>query len=571
MSSSTEKPQNAQDEKPHRACFCTSQIPFVKSLVDTFSFCSKDGPVVRPGTAKTEEQRKLIKKVVETASCFQHIAKDKIELVVDAFCGPVEVSAGTVVIRQGDSARRGEPCLYLIESGSFDVFVVKSAADKEMAPSGKLSYTFDQPGQIFGHLGLLFDVPRTASVIASRDGIVWHLDRDSFQNAIDCNETAEIVARHSLRVTKAGLHPQSISTSFAFFDVNLTNPARRKDNLPKYWTLCKDPGMPLMCTLSCFGAWNVDKKTNGSAKIIPALHSSSKENVRIFFFDDNIEWAGTATSPGIVNLRNVENSEFVEFGKGVNGFEEEHFGTNTVIHHSSEYRNVLVQANILDAMEDEEYFNKIISKYAQAGEKLVIIMDINSTIISVDSVSRRDMSQLVLGTMFEFITLTPLQPFNYQWEDSTASWPNVEVKKAMSLKKLVKGICKDKKEFYDRFYTYDNCVKILTSVPDDSTLTWSQQDKPVSLDSFKELFDRYAVSLVGGTTQEGITQSWFKTYEKQSAAGHSLILNTFGMDSRKVIIKTVDDEREVLQMCVSFDKWDARDKALFNKMYGDWR
>lgn len=194
-------------------------------------------------------------------------------------------------------------------------------------------------------------------------------------------------------------------------------------------------------------------------------------------------------------------------------------------------------------------------------------MDINSTIISVDSVSSKDMSQVVLGTMFEFTTMKPKEEFKYQWDESR---PAVKVAKEMHLKKLVKEICKDDKKLYDSFYTYDNCIKVLIAMADKATLRYSQQEEDFSLLKFRELYERYVVSLVGGTNQEGITKSWFRCFNEQSAAGHSLVLNTFGMDSRKIIWKTVDDERQVLQMCVSFDKWDSKDKAVFNTMYGNW-
>jgi hypothetical protein len=299
--------------------------------------------------------------------------------------------------------------------------------------------------------------------------------------------------------------------------------------------------------------------------VIPAVRTSRNEAVRILFFDDNIEWAGKATSSGIVNLRDIENGEFVNFGEGENGFKSHRFATNTIVHSSTEFNNVLVQANILDAMEDEGYFNNILDSYTKPDEKCLIFMDINSTIISVDAVSGKDMAQMVLGTMFEFITMIPNEPFVYHWRDGAR--PPIDVKKTMHLKKFVKEICKDAKDLYDHFYTYDNCMQVIISLVDKVELRWSQQEGDFTLKSFKDLYERYLVTLDGGTTPEGITRSWLKCYQTNQLK-NALILNTFGIDSRKVIVKTVEDERQVLHMAISFDKWYPKDKKLFEKNYG---
>merc|ERR1719453_2407915 len=99
--------------------------------------------------------------------------------------------------------------------------------------------------------------------------------------------------------------------------------------------------------------------------------------------------------------------------------------------------------------------------------------------------------------MFEFITMTPNEQFMYQWEDT--KFPEVKVAKPMHLKKLVKEVCKDDKPFYQQFYTSDNCMKILNTVTDKATLKWALQEDEFTLQGFKDLYERYLQSLVGGT------------------------------------------------------------------------
>jgi MFS family permease len=81
---------------------------------------------------------------------------------------PVEVGAGTEVIRQDDPGDH----FYVIESGGFAVTV-----DGE--PSGELG-----PGDFFGEIALLRDVPRTASVTAVTDGKLQALGRHEFLDAV---------------------------------------------------------------------------------------------------------------------------------------------------------------------------------------------------------------------------------------------------------------------------------------------------------------------------------------------------------------------------------------------------
>jgi CRP-like cAMP-binding protein len=81
---------------------------------------------------------------------------------------PVEVAAGTEVIRQGEAGDR----FYVIESGRFAVAV-------DGAPSGELG-----PGDFFGEIALLRDVPRTAGVTAETDGRLQALGRHEFLDAV---------------------------------------------------------------------------------------------------------------------------------------------------------------------------------------------------------------------------------------------------------------------------------------------------------------------------------------------------------------------------------------------------
>merc|ERR1712232_135081 len=169
-------------------------------------------------------------------------------------------------------------------------------------------------------------------------------------------------------------------------------------------------------------------------------------------------------------------------------------------------------------------------------------MDCNATIISMDSISGKDMAEILLGTMFQMLKVEPQEPFEFVWDER----PAVKVEKAMEMKQLVKKIAGTDDLFYKHFFKWDNCIKILNSVVTLANVTWANRSNaPFNLEHFQTMYDRYLVSLVGGTDEEGITQSWYKLYTNLTAGGHGIVLNSFGVDTRKVIVKTVADERQV--------------------------
>ena len=86
---------------------------------------------------------------------------------------PVPAMAGDVVVRQGDVADR----FYLIDSGSFRV--TKSRGGGEPAVVNELG-----PGDVFGEIGLLRDIPRTATVTARSAGILYALEADAFAELV---------------------------------------------------------------------------------------------------------------------------------------------------------------------------------------------------------------------------------------------------------------------------------------------------------------------------------------------------------------------------------------------------
>jgi MFS family permease len=86
---------------------------------------------------------------------------------------PIQVTAGDVVIRQGDPADR----FYLIAEGQFEVTqTAAGAAQVRLRVLGR--------DDVFGELGLLRRSPRTATVTALGDGLLFALDGDAFLSLV---------------------------------------------------------------------------------------------------------------------------------------------------------------------------------------------------------------------------------------------------------------------------------------------------------------------------------------------------------------------------------------------------
>lgn len=100
----------------------------------------------------------------------------------------VEVPADEVVMRVGDESDR----FYVIESGEVQV----TAADGHVL-------RHEGPGDYFGEIGLLRDVPRTATVTAIEDTVLMALSREQFLDAVtgqgEARSLAEDVISRRLR------------------------------------------------------------------------------------------------------------------------------------------------------------------------------------------------------------------------------------------------------------------------------------------------------------------------------------------------------------------------------------
>jgi MFS family permease len=99
---------------------------------------------------------------------FQPLVRPLIEMLAGRL-SRVEVPAGTTVVREGAHGDR----FYVVQSGVLDA----TYGGEHLSRMGA--------GECFGEIALLHDTPRTASVVARDDCVLYTLDRDDFLAAME--------------------------------------------------------------------------------------------------------------------------------------------------------------------------------------------------------------------------------------------------------------------------------------------------------------------------------------------------------------------------------------------------
>lgn len=427
-----------------------------------------------------------------------------------------------------------------------------------------------RPGSTTGE-GTSIEVAMTPAAALLR---CWSVLVESFSQKVEHRPRAGSVQGSVIRVGSAmateSLAPLDLKPGLALYNLDL-HTGNTLEKLRSYYGMCSK-STELFVTTSCFAAWKKAKCTNGSAKLIPAVparENGSGDSCCVFFFDDNINLhlgssAGAAGTKGICNLRDITTGEYIDFSIGNNGFVRERAYQHTLIHHSSKYRNVLVQANILEAMSNDDYFTSIIERYARAGEKLIVYMDVNGTILWSDSIMGLGPSELVLEAMYGFAQVRPRRPFEFKWRDQ----PPIKLERPQMLKQLMHELSDNDKEVFHSFLNTDICCELLQQLSPNANLGWSQHEGSFSPEDFLREYEGYMTELRkhdGGKdpSAHGITESWFRCLRQLEEGGHAAVINSFGMDTQRVVVRSSSDAKRVMHVAINFEMWSDRDASKY--------
>lgn len=118
---------------------------------------------------------KRIQGRMANAFMFQALEEHDLQIVIGAM-EERKFTAGQNVIKQGDDG----DVLYVVDSGQLDCY---KCFKKDEAFPGKHLKIYG-PGESFGELALLYNVPRAATIIAKTDAVLFSLDRETFNHIV---------------------------------------------------------------------------------------------------------------------------------------------------------------------------------------------------------------------------------------------------------------------------------------------------------------------------------------------------------------------------------------------------
>jgi MFS family permease len=107
---------------------------------------------------------------------------------------PLRLDSGSTVVREGDTGDR----FYLVAEGTLDV-----------SAGGTVISTLS-PGDHFGEIALLRDLPRTATVVASTPVVLYALDRDEFLAAVTGHAPSAEAAETVVSARLASFSPAGV-------------------------------------------------------------------------------------------------------------------------------------------------------------------------------------------------------------------------------------------------------------------------------------------------------------------------------------------------------------------------
>merc|ERR1712113_496152 len=106
------------------------------------------------------------------------------------------------------------------------------------------------------------------------------------------------------------------------------------------------------------------------------------------------------------------------------------------------------------------------------------------------------------------------------------------------------------------------------------TVTWVGETVPVTIETFHSNFEEYLSGIDNATDKDGVVASWYQVYKDLTSGSltggegnHCIFLNSFGVDTRKVVTATVRDESNVIQVAVNFELWEQRDVDKFKGQF----
>ena len=122
---------------------------------------------------KSDEAKEKIRKQLQNSFMFEALNEKDQNIILDAM-SIEEKSKGDYVIKQGDDG----DVLYVVESGKYKCTRINPGTTE---PIHLVDY---EQGAVFGELALLYNAPRAATITCLEPGIIYSLDRNTFNHIV---------------------------------------------------------------------------------------------------------------------------------------------------------------------------------------------------------------------------------------------------------------------------------------------------------------------------------------------------------------------------------------------------
>ncbi|KAI5284943.1 hypothetical protein KEM54_000936 [Ascosphaera aggregata] len=134
-----------------------------------------------PQHPKTPEQLSRLKKALSNIILFNNLDEDQMTTILEALVEKPVPAKGIKIIAQGDQG----DFFYVIETGKFDVYKNESGYVQSGKDGLGTKVATLKEGEFFGELALMYNAPRSASVVsADQKSTVWALDRITFRRIL---------------------------------------------------------------------------------------------------------------------------------------------------------------------------------------------------------------------------------------------------------------------------------------------------------------------------------------------------------------------------------------------------
>lgn len=161
--SSDEEPEPPKNRYARRQSVCAEAYNPDEDESD-----DDDQMVIHP---KTDAQRKRLNEAVKNILLFKNLDKEQLNQVLDAMF-EVKTHIDEHIIDQGDDGDN----FYVIDKGTFDIYVKIDGTQKKVG-------AYNNKGS-FGELALMYNTPRAATIVATSEGVIWAVDRETFRKIL---------------------------------------------------------------------------------------------------------------------------------------------------------------------------------------------------------------------------------------------------------------------------------------------------------------------------------------------------------------------------------------------------